>query len=112
MKTDTSSYSPSACKALREAQGGYPALKSLPEDVTSETQLAHQIDAADRAFLRHGMSSDNKHHVEDGQDHPLLQSFKRNHPGASGEQLRKEFLTLLKQDMYDTVCFVLHVELW
>lgn len=112
MKTDAASYSPSACKALREAQGGYPALESLPEDATSKTQLDGQINAADRAFLRHGMSSDNKHHVEVGQDHPLLQSFKRDHPGESGEELRKEFVALLKQDMYDTVCFVLHVELW
>lgn len=112
MKTDLASYSPSACKALRDSQGGYPALASLPEGATSETRLADQVYAADRAFLRHGMSSDNQHHVEDGQDHPLLHSFKRDHPGASGEQLRREFIAILEKDMYDAVRFVLHVKLW
>lgn len=85
------------------AQGGYPALEALPEGVTTQSQLIQQIDAADRAFLRHGIACDGEHHVEDGQDHPLLQSFKRDHPGSSGKKIRKDFLLLLKQDLYDTV---------
>lgn len=104
MKSSTPVYSPSACMALRAAQGGYPDLSSLPDGVTSPTRLTAQIDAADRAFFRNGMFCDGAHQAEYGEEHhPLLLAFKRENPGASGEQVRKEFLALLRQDLYDVV---------
>lgn len=53
------------------------------------------------------MASDGRH-VADGEDHLLLQSFKRENPSLSGERLRKDFLLLLKEDLYDAVCGLTH----
>ncbi|KZP18259.1 hypothetical protein FIBSPDRAFT_956430 [Athelia psychrophila] len=100
MKSLTTTYSPSACQTLRTAQGGYPGIAALPDGTTNEARLISQCDAADRAFLRTGMASDGAH-VADEEDHPLLQSFRRENPGSSGERLRKDFLLLLRQDLYD-----------
>lgn len=107
MLTCPPTYSPTDCKALRVAQGGYPSLTSLPEGLATQSSLAARIDAADRAFIRSGMSCDDVHHVEDGKDHPLLQAFKRDNPGAQGERLRREFLLLLRKDLYDVVSCLL-----
>lgn len=109
MTCSTPVYSPAKCNNLRTAQGGYPDLTALPAGLTSKSRLVPQVDAADRAFLRHGMHSDGAHLGEDGDDHPLLLAFKKENPGVLGEQIRKDFLTLLRRDLYDVVRVLLPV---
>ncbi|KAF7975663.1 hypothetical protein HWV62_8749 [Athelia sp. TMB] len=101
MISSTLAYTPGTCRDLRASLGGYPDLAALPTGSTSRGRLTAQVDAADRAFLRHDMHRDATHLAGGQGDHPLLLAFKQQNPGKPGERMLKEFLTLLRQDLYD-----------
>lgn len=109
MTPATPIYLPATCNDLSTAQGGYPDLVALPASLTSKCHLVPQIDTADRAFVCHGMHHNGAHFGGDGEDHPLLLSFKKENPRVSGECIWKDFLVLLRQDLYDAVCVLVPV---
>jgi len=100
MSSPTHIYDPKARKTLRATLGGYPKLASLPAGLSNKSRLKSQIDAADRAFLREGISQDGSHREQVDGFHPMRNSF-RLATQTKAEQAA--WVQALKQDMYDAV---------
>jgi len=101
MSSTTHTYDLKATKSLRVALGGHPKLASLPTGLSNKSHLKSQTDAADRAFLREGMSQDGSHHERIDGFHPLHNSFRL---ATQTKAERVTWVNALKQDMYDAVC--------
>jgi hypothetical protein len=110
MSSSILSYDTAATQSLRAAMGGYPSLLSLPDGMSDPRRIISQMDAADRAFLRAGMSCDGAHREQTLGFHPLLHTFRKS---IKTKGARVAWVQALKQDVWDAVCNVQYLQiLW